>query len=135
MLLVMLGISEFGRAFYQYSTVVKAARDGARYASKESLNASNVVDLNQIRPFHPTSVANETRNLVVYGNTSGTGSAVLEGFQTSDVSVTAPDPNHVELSVAYQYIPMIGNTLPSFGISTAINLNFSMSTTVRMRAH
>src|SRR5215216_7703518 len=50
--------AEFGRYFYEYTTLAKAARVGARYL------VTAKVDCNQ---------GTLAKNLVVFGNTAGTG--------------------------------------------------------------
>jgi Flp pilus assembly protein TadG len=71
MLLVMTFMTtEFGRALYQYNTVMKSVRDAARYLSAQT----------------PGSHANEAGNLVVYGNIAGTGDPVAAGLSTSNVA-------------------------------------------------
>ena len=39
LLLLLLASAELGRAFYQYNTLTKSVRDGARYLSENSLGA------------------------------------------------------------------------------------------------
>ena len=78
-LVVLFGILEFSRALWTYNTIVQATRAGARFA---------VVEL--------PSVTNQTvKNYVVYHNSAGTGSPVLPGLDTSNVTVTYTriDPN------------------------------------------
>lgn len=133
--LLMLATAEFGRMLYQYTAVVKTTRDGARFAAKESLDAADVVNLEQIRPFHAYSVRRETQNLVVYGNVGGRGAPLLPGMDISDVSVSATDAIHVEIRVDYLYQPMIGDTLPRFQFGDPVNLSFPLVATVKMRAH
>lgn len=72
-LLVMTFIvTEFGRAIYQYNTLTKSVRDAARYLSIQT----------------PGTQIAEARNLVVYGNTAGTGTSLASGLTTANV----PDP-------------------------------------------
>ncbi len=67
LLLIFLGTAEFGRALFQYNTLTKAVRDGARYISQHSLKGSTgVVDV----PSSAVAVV-ETKNLVVYGIKGG----------------------------------------------------------------
>ena len=70
---LLLAASEFGRAMYQYNTVVKGARAAARYLSQ----------------FPPGDEATITaaRNLLVYGDSSATGSVLVPGLATALVSV------------------------------------------------
>ena len=56
--ILFAAVAEFGRYFYEYTTLAKAARVGARYL------VTSKVDCSQ---------ATLAKNLVVYGNTAGTG--------------------------------------------------------------
>lgn len=76
LLLMLFGaVAEFGRYFYEYTTVAKAARVGARYMVTKSLVSASV------------NWQAKTKNLVVYGNTDGTGSPVLPGLTVDNVDV------------------------------------------------
>ena len=74
-LLMMLfgAVAEFGRYFYEYSTAAKAARLGARFMISKSLNSST------------TNWEAQAKNLMVYGNTAGTGNPILPGMTVSNV--------------------------------------------------
>jgi Flp pilus assembly protein TadG len=75
MLMMFAAVAEFGLYFYQYSTAAKAARLGARYICSKTLDsATNNWEAN-------------AKNLVVYGNTAGTGSPVLSGLSTGNVDI------------------------------------------------
>lgn len=63
---------EFGRAIWEYNTLTKSVRDAARYLSIQT----------------PGTRITQARNLMVYGNTAGTGSPLVIGLSTSNV----PDP-------------------------------------------
>lgn len=73
-LLVLLALitSDYGRAVYQYNTLTKSVRDAARFLSMQS----------------PGSGGSVAKNLVVYGNPSGSGSPLALGLSVSQV----PDP-------------------------------------------
>jgi Flp pilus assembly protein TadG len=73
LLILLASTAEFGRFFYEYTTLAKASRIGARY-----LITANIT------PFEK----NQARNLVVYGNTAGTGSPLVEGLTTEHVVIT-----------------------------------------------
>ncbi|MDB5854718.1 MAG: pilus assembly protein TadE [Herminiimonas sp.] len=91
MLLIMTFITtEFGRALYQYNTLTKSVRDAARYLSTQS----------------PGTKIVEARNLVVYGNTLGTGTPLARGLTVANVPAptwqtvgTDPVINTVTVSV------------------------------------
>jgi Flp pilus assembly protein TadG len=76
-LLFMLfgAVAEFGRYFYEYTTVAKAARVGARYMATKALESSS------------TNWQLNAKNLVVYGNTAGTGAPVLNGLTIANVDL------------------------------------------------
>lgn len=62
-------VTEFGRAIYQYNILTKSVRDAARYMSIQT----------------PGTHLTECKNLVVYGNTAGTGTALALGLTTANV--------------------------------------------------
>ena len=63
--------AEFGRYFYEYTTLAKASRAGARYlATANSLQDATA------------------KNIVVYGNSAGTGSPILAGMTTGNVVIS-----------------------------------------------
>ena len=73
LLLMAFGITEFGRAYYQYNTLSKAIRNGARYMSSHPYDNANITS---------------TQNMVVYGQSSGSGTPVLPGLTPSMIAVT-----------------------------------------------
>lgn len=98
LVLMVFGITEYGRAIYQYDTLAKAARAAARHLSTAS--AGDAVAMA------------EARCLVVYGNytTSGTqvtcsGTPVASGLTTAmveicDATTAASCPGKTYASVA-----------------------------------
>jgi Flp pilus assembly protein TadG len=70
---IAFGITEFGRAIYQYNTLAKAARDAARYLS--------------MRDASDAAAKNQAICLVVHGNPTCTGSALVPGLTASMVSI------------------------------------------------
>jgi len=54
LLLIFLGVSEMGRALFQYNTLSKAVRDSSRYYSTQVFNSNDIAG---------------TINLVKYGQT------------------------------------------------------------------
>lgn len=128
LLVLMLAVGELGRAFFQYNTLTKAVRDGARYVSRNALDGTlGIVNIT-------AQVNTETKNLVVYGTAGGGGSSMLPGFTTADVSVVDAGANNVTVSAVYAYAPVVGATLPTFGLGSNPSLTFTMRATVTMRA-
>jgi Flp pilus assembly protein TadG len=70
LLLILTFITtEFGRAMYEYNLVVKSTRDAVRYLSVQT----------------PGTHITEARNLMVFGNTAGTGTPLARGLSLSNV--------------------------------------------------
>jgi hypothetical protein len=99
LLIVMLPILEFGRAYYQYNTVAKSVRQAARYLSVRT----------------PGVDVDKARNIVVYGNPAGTGTPLVPGLSLSNVptptwSTTGSYPilNTVTVTVTgYTFVPLV----------------------------
>jgi Flp pilus assembly protein TadG len=73
MLLMVFGITEFGRAMYQYNTLVKCTRDAARYLTTQA----------------PGSSVSTAQCLAVYGNKTcgAAGTELVPGLTTANVTV------------------------------------------------
>jgi len=122
-LLVLFGaVAEFGRYFYEYTTVAKAARVGARYLASKSVNSS-------------INYEAQAKNLVVYGNIAGTGTPVLPGLSVANVQVqyvggTAGIPDLIKVSIiSYQHQSIIdlGKLLNNNSLSTNVDVKPSVT--------
>lgn len=127
LLFVMLAASEFTFAFVQHTTLTKAVRDGVRYAAEEAIDSTLQFDLT-------AAIRNDTKRLVVYGNTVGAGAPAAVGLTVGDVTVTDMGNNIVEVSLTYPYTGILGTVLPTFGYGPNISMLFNMDATVAMRA-
>jgi Flp pilus assembly protein TadG len=123
LLVLMLGAAaEFGRFFYTYQTLAKATRAGARYLTTESANGIN----------DP-----KAENLVVYGDSSGSGTPVVSGLTTEQVRIsrtggTSAFPERVTVKiVGYTYEPLfdLGKLVGKPSLSLTVDV--SPSTTMR----
>lgn len=112
--------TEFGRAVYQYNTIVKSMRDAVRYLSIQT----------------PGTHIDEARNLVVFGNTAGTGTPLALGLNLTHVAIPTwqiagsnPVINTVTITVqGYTFRPLFAS---AFGVNFG-NFNFSnISATMR----
>jgi Flp pilus assembly protein TadG len=128
--LLMFATVEVGRVLYQYNTLMKSVRDGARFAVVDAAVSGGTTRIVNIT----TQTRNATRNLVVTGNTAGTGTPLLPGLTTNNVTVTDAGGGFVSVAATYTYQPMLGATLPTFGFGTPINLTMTLPATVIMRA-
>ncbi len=127
-LILIMATAEFGRAFMQYNTLTKSIRDGVRYVAANALvGSTGVVSING-------TVQVRAQNLVVYGNTAGTGSAILPGLTTGAVTVAGAGGGNVSLSVTYPY-GSIFVFVPGYfyGGNTATN-GYSLQAAITMRA-
>ncbi|MGH8241737.1 MAG: TadE/TadG family type IV pilus assembly protein [Steroidobacteraceae bacterium] len=126
---LLLAGAELGRAFVHYTQLSQLVRDAARYVSEHSINGTTgVVSIS-------TTTITRARNLAVYGNIVGTGDAMLPQYQPSHVQVVNAGGDNIRVDAIYPYQPMLGATLPRFGIgSGSTALNFTMHIAVTMRA-
>jgi len=119
LLLCCVGMIEFGRAYFTYNILTKAVRDGARFASADRISTTGVI---------PSGTVTNVQRVVVYGNTTGTGTPKLVGLSTAQVSVT-PDrvsvsEQYITVGVAYSYAPLSRMIMPA---------SITLSPTVKMR--
>jgi len=128
LLLTLMATAEFGRMLSQYDTLNKAVRDGARYLAANALAAGGTTGVVTITPALTTA----TQNLVVKGNTTGAGNALLPNFTAGNVTVTSLANGYVSVSAAYTYVPMLGATLPTFGHGS-VNTRMTLNATTVMR--
>ena len=112
LIFIVFGITEFGRAFYQYNTIVKATRDAARFLSAQQ----------------PGTKDAEAACLVKYGNYSAcladpsyTGTLLAPGLATASITVcdwprcadhnaqgSSPVVNLVSVTVSnYQFVSLV----------------------------
>ena len=122
-LVLFAATAEFGRFFYEYTTLAKAARVGSRYISTNLLS---------------TDEKNAAKNLVVFGTPTAGDTPVLPGLETTHVIITPseegsgviPDTVTVQI-VGYTYEPIF-----DLGMLTGIedlSLNIDVSPSVTMR--
>ena len=122
LLVLFAGVAEFGRYFYEYTTLAKASRLGARYLISKSVNSS-------------VNYETLAKNMVVYGNTAGSGSPILSGLSPSNVQVTyagpvAGVPETVTVTiVSYPHQPLfnLGALLRNPSLSLAIDVKPSVT--------
>jgi Flp pilus assembly protein TadG len=68
-----LGVAEYGRALYQYNTLVKTVRDAARLLSQH----------NPLDAVSYSLAVNDARCLAVHGNTGCTGPSLVSGLTSA----------------------------------------------------
>jgi hypothetical protein len=113
--------AEFGRYYYEYTTLAKAARGGARYLSAALKGTGD----------------GPATNIVVYGNAGGTGTPILDGLSTGQVNITYQGgspaiPETVTVSIqGYTHQPVFN--LGALTRITGLNLAVDVKPSVTMR--
>ena len=116
LLLLTVLTTEFGRALYEYNTLVKAVRDASRYLSVQDPS---------ILTTDPGKVT-VAKRLAVYGNPAGSGSPLAPGLDITNVPNptwatvgSSPSINTVTIRITgYKFKPLISN-LFGFAIGNA----------------
>ena len=121
LLFLLFATAEAGRLISQYNTLTETVRNGGRYAAtKAAFGTTGVVSITP-------SIQSAVARLVVTGSTSGTGTPLLPGFSTSNVTVADAGNGYVSVSASYTYQPMVGATLPTFGLGSPINVALTLN--------
>jgi len=121
-LIMFAATAEFGRYFYEYTTLAKAAQVGTRYLSSAPVEA-----------IEDTAA----KNLVVYGNVAGSGTPILPGLSPGQVIITRVGPIPVTPEtvtiqiVGYPHEPIfnVGALIKNAGLS--LNIDVKPSVTMR----
>jgi len=121
-LLLFGATAEFGRYFYEYTTLAKASRVAARYLATATVNAAS---------------DSAAKNLVVYGNTSGTGTPILSGLTTGNVLISRQGgvtllPQTVKVEIQnFKHQPIVD--LGKLAKLPSLSLNIDVKPSVTMR--
>jgi hypothetical protein len=123
LLLMFAGTTELGRLFYQYTTLAKATRAGARYLSTQQ----NV----------GTSTA-AAKNVVRCGNAAGCGgtgqpAVIVPGLEAANVVVTPPPTTGVGVKYVTVEITNYDYRFAVFNLNTMTGGNFNIPLTARTR--
>ena len=107
LLTLAFGVFEFGRYMYGQHLVTAGVRDGARYLARLA---------------DPTLAANQTaaKNIAVFGNATGTGTARVSYWAASDVTIPDPLPSVANDDGSGNPIYRGGATITIIELSTAV---------------
>ena len=89
-----IGTFQFGYTFHVYNNLNSAVRGGARYASMQSYDSGTSTP--------SASFTTAVQNMVVYGNSAGTGNPVAPGLSTANVQVLAVMKGAIPSSITVQ---------------------------------
>lgn len=125
MVVLFAAAAEFGRYFQEYTTLAKGNRVAVRYLATGCINGVDDA---------------AAKNLVVYGNTAGTGSPIVNGLQLSNVTIERRDaagaltvgfPATVTVKITnFQHTPLF-NLGQLMGNSVSLNIDLKPSVTMR----
>jgi len=128
LLFLILATAEVTNAFVDHNTLSKSVRGATRHLANHALLGSTGTVVLTV------PIITETRNLVVYGNTAGTGSPVLSGLGVGGVQVVDLGGTNIQVTASYPYTGLLGGTLPAFGFGADLNMSMTLQATVTMRA-
>jgi len=131
MLLLVYAIAEFGRVLHQYNMLTQLTRDAGRYVSlgknREGEGSTGVVILN-------AQTKANTKNILLYGNETGGMTPLLSGLSAADISIDQVGTGIIVISVSYNWTPIMGDSMATFGFGNDIDLNFNLVTEFAVRA-
>ena len=128
LLFIMMATAELTRAFIDHNTLTKAVRTGVRYVAANAFQGTTGV------VWVSAALRAETQNLVVYGNSAGTGTPVLAGLTPADITVTNIGADNIQVSAVHTISGMLGPLLRSVSGGPDINMVHNLEATVTMRA-
>jgi len=103
------GITEYGRAMYQYNAIAKATRDAARYMSMQTPGDSGAMAT--------------ARCLVIYAKTTCSGTPLVPGLDNQNVTVAIKDKTTNPGTHALQPVSAGGG--PATGVANLVTVEVS----------
>jgi Flp pilus assembly protein TadG len=120
---LMAGGVEFGRAYSASSTADKSMRDAARYLARvcDPGSTGGCTGATAVCGWGLT----KAKNLAVYGNIAGTGTPLIHGWSTSNVTLQQPSdcstlPTIIQLKAT---VPFTSIMLSAVGLSNSITMH------------
>jgi len=120
---IFLGTFQFGYAFYVYNLLSTQVRSGARFASMKKFRCSNASSI--------TNFKTAIKNVVRYGNPSGTGTVIEPGLTDSQVSVSIKTSSGVDADATHTPIYVEVSTANYSVDAVFTTFNFNGKPTVR----
>lgn len=131
LLLLLFGTAEFGHFMTQYSTLNDSVRDAARYVAGAALDGTDGL---LVTGSAWNSLVTQGQYLAVYGNTGGTGTALLPSLNVGQITITEDTVNNnITVVAAYPYRSLFGATMPNF-MGGTIGTKFTLTISTSMRA-
>lgn len=115
LILMLFGLTEYGRAIYQYNTLAKSVRDATRYLSTVSPGEVNEFGVNEW---------NRAKCLARYGNTACTGPLLAPGLTDGMVVIcdaTNCATTHSVVDTTEVAVNLVTVTIRGFQFTSLIN--------------
>ena len=90
---LFLGTFQFGYSFYIYNLLSTQMRAGARYASLKTFQCQNASEI--------TAFKTAVKNVIMYGNSAGTGTLIEPGLTAGQLDVKIKDINGVDADATH----------------------------------
>ncbi len=125
LVILVLITAEFGRGFYYSNEFSKSVRDTTRFLSNNAITSANQMDITDVNRLN-------AKNLLIYGDVSGTGTTMFPGLTLENITITENEP-YISVEAQWEYLTLFGSALPALGISSAEN-SFTLKAASTMRA-
>ncbi|MCG9714542.1 pilus assembly protein [Shewanella insulae] len=130
MLLLVFATGELGHFLFQYNTLTKLVRDAGLYlgAHADTQQTSNLP--NPLIDEECGNCISKTKNLLLYGKTTVGTSPILKGLSASNINIveSPAGSRRLVISVSYDWQPILGEKLTTFGLGNEVDLSFNLNT-------
>ena len=127
LLALVLGIVEFSYGFARYNSLNKVTQEGARYFS-DPLRAKDGDSAASIDVTSSNSNITSTKSLMISYDPH-----VLPSFLSSDIAISSPVNDHIQITSTYTHNFIVGNALSSM-VSLMVGSSASFGPTITMTA-
>lgn len=137
LLLLVIGVVEFGFAFYHLDILNKSVQDGARYFADPSIARQNNLDL----PIDTNPATNQTNlnaatNLIIYGSTDASTDSLLPNAANytpaPTIALDATYPDHIFVTASYDHQLILGGLLSNL-TNGSVPATMSLTASAAMR--
>jgi len=111
---LFIGTFQYGYTFYVYNLLCAHMRGGARYASLKTFQAS-----------HSDAWKTAVKNMILYGNSAGTGAMIQPGLTAAQIDVEIKDPNgnNADATHVPYYVTVSTTNYSVDAVMTTFNFN------------
>jgi Flp pilus assembly protein TadG len=121
---ILLGTFQFGYTFYAYNLLSTQMRSGARFGSMKAFKCADAASI--------TNYKQKVRNVVRYGNPSGTGTLIEPQLTDAQVTVNIKDVSGVDADATHTPNYVVVSTSNYTVNALFTTYNFTDKPSVRM---